>query len=75
VFYAPNNALQMRGGTDLYGAVIALNVDIGGNAGIHIDEDAITGIVTQVVTTTTTTSVVGYTATNFSLWRITQGLD
>lgn len=75
VFYAPNNVLYMRGGTTFFGAIAARRVDVGGTADIHIDEDALSGVLTTVDTTTITTSIVGYTASSYSLWRITQAIE
>jgi uncharacterized protein Veg len=75
VFYAPNNALLMRGGTTFYGAISALSVSLGGNANIHIDEDAVPGVLTTQSVTGTDIFTVGYTATNYSLWRLTQALN
>lgn len=75
VFYSPNNVLYMRGGTSFYGAIAARRVDVGGTADIHIDEDALSGVLTTVDTTTITTGVVGYTASSYSLWRITQDIN
>jgi hypothetical protein len=75
VFYAPNNDLEIRGGGDFYGTVAALSVDVNGNMGIHVDEDAISGVQRNVAMNITTTSTVGYTATNYSLWRITQAIN
>lgn len=75
VFYAPNSDLDMQGGTDFYGAIASKSVSLGGNAAIHIDEDAVSGVTYQQALSTTTTSIVGYTATNYSLWRITQALN
>lgn len=72
VFYAPNNVLYMRGGTTFYGSISALSISLGGNADIHVDEDAVPGVLTTQVVSTTSTFTVGYTATNYSLWRITQ---
>ncbi len=75
VFYAPNSPLNMQGGTDFYGAIVSQSVSLGGNAGIHIDEDAVSGASYNQELFSTTTSIVGYTATNYSLWRITQALN
>lgn len=75
VFYAPNNDLEMRGGSNFYGAITARNVDIRGNANIHIDEDAVSGARTTRAVSDRVKKVVGYTATNYSLWRITQDVN
>ena len=75
VFYSPNNDLNLQGGTTFYGTIAARNVNLGGNAAIHIDEDAITGVQTTQTITTQTSVTVGYTATNYSLWRITQAIN
>lgn len=75
VFYSPNNDLNMQGGTTFYGTIAARNINLGGNAAIHIDEDAITGVQTTQTLTTQTSVAVGYTATSYSLWRITQAIN
>ncbi|MEK6299301.1 MAG: PilX N-terminal domain-containing pilus assembly protein [Acidobacteriota bacterium] len=75
VFYAPNNALIYKGTGDFYGAIAAKNVDVNGTAKLHIDEDALLPVTTTIQVVTTATIVVGYTATNYSLWRITQATD
>ena len=75
VFYAPNSDLNMAGGTDLYGAIAAQNVSVSGNASIHIDEDALSGVQYTQPLFTTTTAAVGYSATGYNLWRITQALN
>jgi len=75
VFYAPNNTLYMRGGTTFYGSIAALSVSLGGNADIHVDEDSVPGVLTTQTVSTTTTATIGYTATNYSLWRITQAIN
>lgn len=75
VFYAPNSDLDMQGGTDFYGAIVSKNVSLGGNAAIHIDEDAVSGARYNQALFSTTNGVVGYSATNYSLWRITQSLN
>jgi hypothetical protein len=75
VFYAPNNALQVRGGGDFYGAIAAQSVDITGNGAFHIDEDAVLPVTTTETVLITATITIGYTASNYSLWRITQEID
>ena len=75
VFYAPNNALIYKGNGDFYGAIAAKNVDINGTGKLHIDEDALLPVTTTKEVITTATIIVGYTATNYSLWRITQDID
>jgi len=75
VFYAPNNDIQVGGTGDFYGAVVGRSVDINGNGAIHIDEDAVSGVQTTVGTNTSTTSVIGYSASSYSLWRITQAIN
>ena len=75
VFYAPNNALQLKGGGDFYGAIAAKSVDINGNGAFHIDEDAVLPVTTTKQVTITAIITVGYTSTNYSLWRITQQID
>jgi len=71
VFYAPNNNLVIGGNGPFYGAIAARNVDINGTGAIHVDEDALMPVTTTVTTHTTTVTTVGYTATSYSLWRIT----
>ncbi len=75
VFYAPNNDLTMRGNTSFYGAIVARSINVVGTADIHIDEDSLTGVTTTTGSSTTTTTTVGYTGTNYNLWRITQSLN
>jgi hypothetical protein len=75
VFYAPNNALEMGGGGDFYGAIAAKTVNIKGNGAFHIDEDAVLPVTTTQTVFVTAIITVGYTASNYSLWRITQQLD
>ncbi len=75
VFYAPNNILQMRGGGDFYGAIASQSVDIRGNGAFHIDEDALLPATTTVQVVTTAIITVGYSATGYNLWRITQEID
>jgi hypothetical protein len=75
VFYAPNNALEMGGGGDFYGAIAAKNVTIKGNGAFHIDEDAVLPVTTTQIVSVTSIITVGYTGSNYSLWRITQELD
>jgi Tfp pilus assembly protein PilX len=75
VFYAPNNDLEMRGTGDFYGAVAARSVDLRGNGNIHVDEDAISSVERVVPQHTLIPSIVGYTATNYNLWRITQSVN
>jgi len=75
VFYAPNNALIYKGNGDFYGAIAAKNVDVNGTGALHIDEDALLPVTTTKAVITTATIIVGYTATNYSLWRITQDID
>jgi hypothetical protein len=75
VFYAPNNLLYMRGGGNFYGAIIGQSVNVGGNASIHIDQDAVLPVTTTKKVVITANITVGYTATDYSLWRITQQID
>jgi hypothetical protein len=75
VFYAPNSDLDIGGTGDFSGAISARNVTVSGNGGIHIDEDAVSGVTFNQPISTTTISTVGYTATSYSLWRITQALN
>ena len=75
VFYAPNNDLDIRGTGDFYGAIAARSINIGGSGKIHVDEDAISGVQRAVPIHTAISNVVGYTATSYSLWRITQTVN
>lgn len=75
VFYAPNNQLKYYGNGDFYGAIAAKSVDLSGNAKLHIDEDALLPVTTTKKVVVTAVITVGYTATNYSLWRITQEID
>jgi hypothetical protein len=75
VFYAPNNALIYKGNGDFYGAIASKSVDVNGTGALHIDEDALLPVTTTKQVITTAVIVVGYNATNYSLWRITQNID
>jgi hypothetical protein len=75
VFYAPNNDLTYTGNGDFYGAIAARNVVIKGTGALHIDQDALLPVTTTKKVIVTATVIVGYTATNYSLWRITQEID
>lgn len=75
VFYAPNNNLQYKGNGDFYGAIASKSVDVNGNGALHIDEDALLPVTTTKQVVVSTTIIVGYTATNYCLWRITQNID
>ncbi|HVG22095.1 MAG TPA: PilX N-terminal domain-containing pilus assembly protein [Blastocatellia bacterium] len=75
VFYAPNNDLQIRGTGDFFGAIAARSVDLRGSGNIHVDEDAISSVQRIVPQHVAISSLVGYTATNYNLWRITQSLN
>lgn len=75
VFYAPNNELDLYGNGDFYGAIAAKSVQLSGSTKIHIDEDAILPVTTTNKVTITAVIKIGYTATNYSLWRITQEID
>ncbi|HEY9231606.1 MAG TPA: hypothetical protein VIS78_05650, partial [Blastocatellia bacterium] len=75
VFYAPNNELDMAGGTNFYGAIAAQSVTVKGNGSFHIDEDAVIPVTTTQTVLLTATITIGYTASNYSLWRITQEID
>jgi hypothetical protein len=75
VFYSPNNALIYKGGGDFYGAIAAKSVDLRGNGKLHIDQDALLPVTTTKKVVVSATIIVGYTATNYSLWRITQKID
>jgi len=75
VFYAPNNALLYKGNGNFYGAIAAKSVDVNGTGALHIDEDALLPVTTTKKVIVTATIIVGYSATNYSLWRITQSID
>jgi len=75
VFYSPNNALIYKGNGDFYGAIASKWVDVTGTGKLHIDEDALLPATTTKQVVTTAIIIVGYTATNYSLWRITQDID
>ncbi|MEK6299297.1 MAG: PilX N-terminal domain-containing pilus assembly protein [Acidobacteriota bacterium] len=75
VFYAPNNDLIYTGNGDFYGAIAARNVTVKGTGALHIDQDALLPVTTTKKVVVTATIIVGYTATNYSLWRITQDID
>lgn len=75
VFYSPNNNLIYKGNGDFYGAIASKSVDVNGTGALHIDEDALLPVTTTKQVVTTATIIVGYTATNYSLWRITQNID
>ena len=75
VFFAPNNALIYKGNGDFYGAIAAKTVDINGTGRLHIDEDALLPVTTTKEVVVNAIIIVGYTATNYSLWRITQDVD
>ena len=75
VYYAPNNQLKYYGNGDFYGAIAAKSVDLQGSAKLHIDEDALLPVTTTKKVVVTAVITVGYTATNYSLWRITQEID
>jgi type IV pilus assembly PilX-like protein len=75
VFYAPNNALIYKGNGDFYGAIAAKSVDVNGTGALHIDEDALLPVTTTKQVIVNARIIVAYTATNYSLWRITQHID
>jgi PilX N-terminal len=75
VFYAPNNDLVYTGNGNFYGAIAARNVTVKGTGALHIDQDALLPVTTTKKVVVTATIIVGYTATNYSLWRITQEID
>ncbi len=75
VFYAPNNQLNLYGSGDFYGAIAAKSVDLGGSTKLHIDEDALLPITTTEKVIVNSVITVGYTGSNYSLWRITQEID
>ena len=75
VFYSPNNALIYKGNGDFYGAIASKTVDVNGTGALHIDEDALLPVTTTKQVIVSTTIIVGYTATNYNLWRITQSID
>jgi hypothetical protein len=75
VFYAPNNDLTYTGNGNFYGAIAAKNVTVKGTGALHIDQDALLPVTTTKKIVVTAKIIVGYTATNYSLWRITQDID
>ncbi|HXU39142.1 MAG TPA: hypothetical protein VN937_22500 [Blastocatellia bacterium] len=75
VFYSPNNNLIYKGNGDFYGAIASKSVDVNGTGALHIDEDALLPVTTTKQVVVSTTIIVGYTATNYCLWRITQNID
>jgi hypothetical protein len=75
VFYAPNNNLIYKGNGNFYGVIASKSVDVNGTGALHIDEDALLPVTTTQQVVTTAIIVVGYTATNYNLWRITQDID
>jgi hypothetical protein len=75
VFYAPNNDLTYTGNGNFYGAIAAKSVTVKGTGALHIDQDALLPVTTTKKVVVSTTIIVGYTATNYSLWRITQNID
>ena len=75
VFYAPNNALIYKGNGEFFGAIASKSVDINGTGALHIDEDALLPVTTTKQVLITANIIVAYTATNYSLWRITQAID
>src|SRR6266404_6644785 len=75
VFYAPNNDLIYTGNGDFYGAIAARSVTVKGTGALHIDQDALLPVTTTKKVVVSTTIIVGYTATNYNLWRITQNID
>jgi hypothetical protein len=75
VFYAPNNDLTYTGNGDFFGAIAARNVTVKGTGALHIDQDALLPVTTTQKVVVTAKIIVGYTATNYSLWRITQDID
>jgi hypothetical protein len=75
VYYCPNNQLNYYGNGEFFGAIAAKSVQLSGNTKIHIDEDALLPVTTTKKVVVTAVITVGYTATNYSLWRITQEID
>jgi hypothetical protein len=75
VFYAPNNDLTYTGNGNFYGAIAAKSVTVKGTGALHIDQDALLPVTTTKKVVITAKIIVGYTATNYSLWRITQAID
>jgi hypothetical protein len=75
VFYAPNNDIEIRGTGDFYGAVAGRTVDIRGTGAFHVDEDAVSGVLSKSTYFDVTSSIVGYSASKYSLWRITQTIN
>jgi hypothetical protein len=75
VFYAPNNQLKLYGNGQFYGAIAAKSVDLNGSTKLHIDQDALLPVTTTEKVSVTTVITVGYTGSDYSLWRITQQID
>lgn len=75
VFYAPNNLLKLYGNGDFYGAIAAKSVDLNGSTKIHIDQDALLPVTTTKKVTVKAVITIGYTGSDYSLWRITQHID
>jgi Tfp pilus assembly protein PilX len=75
VFYAPNNELKLYGNGDFYGALAAKLVDLNGSTRIHVDEDAVLPVTTTKKVVVNAVITVGYTGSNYSLWRVTQAID
>ena len=75
VFYAPNNNLQIKGNGPFYGAIAARSVAMNGTGAIHIDEDTLLPVTTTIQVNQQATITIGYSATNYSLWRVTQAID
>lgn len=75
VFYAPNNLLKLYGNGDFYGAIAAKTVDLNGSTKIHIDQDALLPVTTTKKVVIKAAITIGYTGSDYSLWRITQHID
>lgn len=75
VFYAPNNQLKLYGTGDFYGAIAAKSVDLSGGTKLHIDEDAVLPVTTTKKVVVSAVITVGYTGSDYNLWRITQHID
>jgi Tfp pilus assembly protein PilX len=73
VFYAPNNEVLISGAGDIYGAVIGRDITVTGTVGVHIDEDAFSGV--QTSSSGVTDTVIAYAGNDYNLWGITQQLN
>jgi Tfp pilus assembly protein PilX len=73
VFYAPNNEVVISGVGDIYGAIIGRDIAVTGTIGVHIDEDAFSGV--QTTGSGSTDTIIAYTGSDYNLWGITQKLN